>query len=414
MTELFRTAPREVVDYFDRRPSVPTFDWRDIAPREHALGFTVAKTAGYDVIDDLRAAVRQAVVDRKSFETFRAELTPVLQAKGWWGRKIATDPVTGRDGIVQLGSPRRLRTIYWANVASAEAAGEWARTQQTKDVLPFLEYLVSLAEHKRPEHLGWVGTTLSVDDPWWATHYPPNGWLCRCRVRQISRPAAERAPADRRDAPPVEMRAWRNRRTGETEMVPVGIDPGWQHNPGVMRDRTLSRNLAGALDRMPEEARRRAVQDLARHPLTEYVISGRASRDNHAPIAVLPQALQQAIGAKTSIVRASGEIGAKSMRRGKSGRPHHPEATFETYRLVQQAIDAGRIIQEGDRKLLVDRAVEDGLWWRASLTATKDGTEVFLSTWYKIHGTRYEQAPLRPWVDGTRPVTVLYGEEEAR
>ena len=49
--ELFKTAPREVVDYFDRRPTRPSFRWSEVAPREHALQFTVARTAGFDVLD---------------------------------------------------------------------------------------------------------------------------------------------------------------------------------------------------------------------------------------------------------------------------------------------------------------------------------------------------------------------------
>ena len=37
-----------------------------------------------------------------------------------------------------------------------------------------------------------AGTLLPVDDPWWQTHYPPNGWGCKCWVRQVSRREAER------------------------------------------------------------------------------------------------------------------------------------------------------------------------------------------------------------------------------
>jgi len=29
---------------------------------------------------------------------------------------------------------------------------------------------------------------------------------------------------------------WENTRTGETVQVPVGIDPGWDYNPGARRE----------------------------------------------------------------------------------------------------------------------------------------------------------------------------------
>ena len=247
--KLFATAPKAVVDYFDRRPNVPTFDWRDIAPREHALGFTVAKTAGFDVIKDLRDGVRQAVVDQIPFDQFQKQLTPILQQKGWWGRKLVPDG--DRQVVAQLGSPRRLLTIYNANVASSYAVGEWSRIQETKEFLPYLRYLTSISERKRPEHLSWVGTTLPVDDDWWKTHFPPNAWNCKCRVEQISGPEARRTPAEKRVAPSLDEKPWRNKRTGEIENIPAGIDPGWQHNPGLMRDRSMSMRLQQAIEQLP-------------------------------------------------------------------------------------------------------------------------------------------------------------------
>ena len=33
-------------------------------------------------------------------------------------------------------------------------------------------------------------------------------------------------------APEIERRKWVNRETGKTELVPVGIDPGFDYNPG--------------------------------------------------------------------------------------------------------------------------------------------------------------------------------------
>lgn len=36
-------------------------------------------------------------------------------------------------------------------------------------------------------------------------------------------------------SPRVEYRDWVNKTTGKTERVPVGIDPGWDTNPGKVR-----------------------------------------------------------------------------------------------------------------------------------------------------------------------------------
>jgi len=265
--ELFQTAPEEVIRYFRAKQSIPTFDWSDIAPQEHAYSWTVAKTAGFDVIEDIRAAVDDAIVNRVPFDTFQERLTPILREKGWWGRRIAADPGDGKLDIVQLGSPRRLRTIYWANTRTAHAAGEWERTQRTKRFLPFLVYTLSQAERRREEHEGWTGTVLPVDAPWWHTHYPPNGWGCQCGVRQVSRrKAKELGWEDGKAAPEVNMRPWRNRRSGQTVMVPKGIDPGWDTNPGKTRARNLAELLSGRIDRLPLRARPAAIADLVAAP----------------------------------------------------------------------------------------------------------------------------------------------------
>lgn len=392
---LFSTAPREVVDYFDRRPSVPTFDWRDLAPHEHALAFTVAKTHGAEVIKDLRDAVRKAVVDRVPYEQFRDDLIPLLRKKGWWGEKKVTDPRTSQPVKAQLGSPRRLQIIYWANVHSAHAAGEWVRIERNKEFLPFLTYMPSVSERKRPLHMSWYGTTLPVDDPWWRSHYPPNGWNCKCSVRQIGDREAGRLHKEhgKDKAPPLDERTWHNKRTGETEMVPAGIDPGWQTNSGLLRDRTLSRRLQGALDLMPEAARREAVEKLARHPVFDYVarneagfVYPRPAADSEntarghfrAAVAVLPRPLREAAGARTSIVSFSVSDAAKqlSARRRADGSPRFAP---EDYAIVQRIIDETQDIVE-DRGKWRLRALIDGKRYLVVLKLAREGEEVFLNS----------------------------------
>ena len=78
---------------------------------------------------------------------------------------------------------------------------------------------------------------------------PPNGWGCKCRVRALSKAqSARRGGAGK--APPTKTRPWLNKRTGQTERtgqtgrVPLGIDPGWDTNPGKVRRWVLAKMLA--------------------------------------------------------------------------------------------------------------------------------------------------------------------------
>ncbi|MBY6244196.1 phage minor head protein, partial [Methylosinus sp. Sm6] len=201
-----------------------------------------------DILGDVRGALLQAIEGRRDFDEFRKGLEPLLKEKGWWGKAQQIDPLTGKPVEVQLGSARRLRTIYWANVNTAYAAGEWERTWRTRRVLPYVEYLISTALHKREEHLEWVGTILEVEDPWWDTHWPPNGWGCLCRTAQLSEDEAQGRPHFGKPPPDFGMAVFVNKRTGEISRVPIGIDPGWNNNPGKFRMRMAADLIAGKLD----------------------------------------------------------------------------------------------------------------------------------------------------------------------
>ncbi|MEX7491554.1 phage head morphogenesis protein, partial [Acinetobacter baumannii] len=86
--------------------------------------FTVAKVARMDLLQDIRQSLISAMQQGQTLEQWKASITPVLQDKGWWGKKTVINP-EGREQEVQLGSPRRLRTIYDTNMQSAFAAGRY-------------------------------------------------------------------------------------------------------------------------------------------------------------------------------------------------------------------------------------------------------------------------------------------------
>jgi hypothetical protein len=252
----------EVLRYFRAKGMKPAFDWRDVWGNEHATAFTVAKATKLDVLETLRQAVDDAIAKGETFASFRANLEPKLKALGWWGGKDVVDPETGKEVSAQLGSPRRLRTIYSANIRSAFAAGIWERAQRTKSTRGFFAYRLGPSIVHRPHHVAREGMVYPVDHPIWDTWFPPNGWGCKCWVLQITREDAESfGYRDDMPEPLVQTKGYLNKRTGELEQVPVGIDPGWHTNPGKFRAGNWRSFLAGRLEAAPKDLRDAAIQD---------------------------------------------------------------------------------------------------------------------------------------------------------
>jgi uncharacterized protein with gpF-like domain len=235
-------VPKEALEYFRAKGWKIGFDWRDVWQTEHANAFTVAKATEMDLLEDIRTAVDKAIENGETFQQFRKQLEPILKKKGWWGIKDVVDPKTGETVQAQLGSPRRLKTIYRANMRTARAAGQWDRAQRTKKYRPFFVYSLGPSRVHRDLHLSWNGIVLPVDHEFWNSHFPPNGWGCKCRIRQISQREAERLGGVTQ-APVIQMQEWKNKRTGETVFIAQGIDPGWDYNPGKGRDKNLSNIL---------------------------------------------------------------------------------------------------------------------------------------------------------------------------
>src|SRR3546814_8813919 len=73
-------------------------------------------------LQDIRAALDEAMANGTTFERFSKDLRPTLEAKGWWGRKNMLDPLDGKIKSVQLGSPRRLGKI--GRAACRERVGQ--------------------------------------------------------------------------------------------------------------------------------------------------------------------------------------------------------------------------------------------------------------------------------------------------
>lgn len=241
--------PEKAIQYLKNKGYALTWDWEELWQDAQAQAFTVAKVTRLDILQDIRDAVEKALVEGKTLAWFKKELTPILKAKGWWGKQDVLDKETGEVREVQLGSPWRLQTIYRANLQTAYMAGRWQTQIDNVDDRPFWRYVAILDGRTRPSHRAMNGRVFRYDDPFWQFFYPPNGWGCRCRVTTLSADDMEARGLQAESSAGRLGTALRtvSERTGEQREVATlrAIDPvsrreisvspdvGWSYNPGA-------------------------------------------------------------------------------------------------------------------------------------------------------------------------------------
>jgi len=263
-------APVDAAAAFQRRQLLqPSFRWQDVFQEEHAVGFAVAGVSRLDVLQVFFDELDQVQAAGGDLRAFSKSIQPKLADKGFWGDVEVKDPATGETRVTTFDKSR-LELIFDVNTRTAAAAGRWERSERSKATKPFLVYRTMGDERVRASHRPWDFIALPREHPFWETHFPPNGWKCRCYAFAADEKDLARLAAAGfkilREAPPIEWLQYVNPRTGEVVPVPRGIDPGFAYNPGKARNAALY-----------EQALRKAAE---RHPLAGAVAVAQASVAN--------------------------------------------------------------------------------------------------------------------------------------
>lgn len=213
MTVEYGSLPFEEAERFFRdKLRIRTRRWDDLKAGMHARGFMIAGAMRDDMLCDFQTALRKAIEQGTTLETFRDDFDTIVGKYGW---------------SYNGGRGWRTRVIYDTNLGTAYMAGRY-KQMTDPDVLAYMPYWMyrhNDAIRPRPIHLSWHGITLRHDDPWWSTHYPRNGWGCHCSVDpQSERDMTRRGKSAPDQAPPSPI----DPKTG----APVGIDKGWDYNVG--------------------------------------------------------------------------------------------------------------------------------------------------------------------------------------
>lgn len=180
--------PEKAVAYFERKGLKITWAWQEQAELNMAQAFTVAKAMNISVLQDIRDELLRGLKEGTDFKEFKKELTPRLQAKGWWPEEVR------RDGkLVQLGAPRRLKVIYENNIQNSYNVGRWRSFEENIEAQPFLQYVAIIDGSTTPICQELNGQIHPVDSNFWGIHAPGNHYGCRSRLRSITAEQAKRS-----------------------------------------------------------------------------------------------------------------------------------------------------------------------------------------------------------------------------
>ncbi|EHU4528881.1 minor capsid protein [Salmonella enterica] len=272
-------APKEAIAYFRAKGQHIGWNWYETAADVHARSFTVAKAARVDVLTTIQTEVERAISQGVSQQEFIDTLSPRLKKLGWWGKQVIVDSA-GNAEEVQLGSPRRLALIYNVNTRVAYNVGRYAQLMNSTDTHPFWQYVAVMDSRTRPSHAALNGLVFRYDDPFWKTHYPPNGWNCRCRVRALSQERMNalglQATQGDKYLTTKKVQAAVDKATGEMIEMDVTTfadgarvmtpDAGWSYNPGSAAfglDQSLIRKL---IEVKSPQLREMVVQEMNNSP----------------------------------------------------------------------------------------------------------------------------------------------------
>lgn len=119
--------------------------------------FTVSGLASLAQIQQLRESLDDAIAGGQTFAQ--------------WRKRVLSSGVTAL--------PRhRLENIFRTNIQSSYMRGRGEQMLARVATHPYWMYDAVNDSRTRPAHAAMDGTVLRFDNPWWRTHYPPNGYQC--------------------------------------------------------------------------------------------------------------------------------------------------------------------------------------------------------------------------------------------
>ena len=152
-------------------------------------------------------------------------------AKNWQEMRDLTDLLKDEKGklrewadfkeaagsVVDKYQTNWMRSEYNFAISASQSAARWTEFKKDVDKIPNLKYQTVGDNAVRPEHQLLDGIVKPLSDSFWHTHYPPNGWGCRCEAIQVPDGLGRVTPDDK--VPFVEIPKMFRTNLGETGLM---------------------------------------------------------------------------------------------------------------------------------------------------------------------------------------------------
>jgi len=156
----FNLPPEKQIEFLENKGFRLTRHYLDMQREAHLASFTVVRI---ETVKELEI-IANKLIDAKQKGLSIEETKNLLRQ--------------------HISKPAHLSTVIMTNFSSMENIASFKNQTKYSD---YLKYIAIRDRKTRPEHRKMDGIVLPANHKFWQTHYPPNGYNCRCRVRGLTK-----------------------------------------------------------------------------------------------------------------------------------------------------------------------------------------------------------------------------------
>jgi SPP1 gp7 family putative phage head morphogenesis protein len=239
LTIKFNTPFDKAREAAQRRGVVLPSEYYGKLPKEmRSMANTVSHIQSIEQIKTILDSVNAAIDSGNSFQKWRKEFNPE------------------QFGITKAHA----ETVYRNALQTQYSVGRWEQAQAAKKNRPYLRY-VTINDSRTSECCRALsGIIRPIDDPFWASHTPPNHHNCRSIVVSLTEKEAQKR------SPPM---------VGLNQPLSPQMQPqsGWDYNPALSHGKVLNDLLETKIAKLPKASNwfKKTVREQAAKKIDELL-----------------------------------------------------------------------------------------------------------------------------------------------